>query len=51
MLGYSYAEISAQEGATLTSTNKQIARAKRLLRQIEDRENAGEGGEDHAPDA
>jgi len=51
MLGYSYEEISAQEGATLTSTTKQIARAKRLLRQIEARQNAGEGGEDHAAGA
>ena len=51
MLGYSYQEISSQEGTTLTSTNKQIARAKRLLRQIEARENAGEGGEDQPPGA
>ena len=43
-LGYSYAEISAHERATLTTTNKQIAGAKRLLRQLEARENAGERG-------
>ncbi len=45
MLGYSYEEIGAQEHASRTTTNNQIARAKRLLRQIEARENAQAGGE------
>jgi DNA-directed RNA polymerase specialized sigma24 family protein len=39
MLGYSYIEIAALEGVTRTCTNKQLARAKRLLRQIEQRHN------------
>lgn len=30
-VGYSYREIAAQERVSLTTTNKQIARAKRLL--------------------
>jgi DNA-directed RNA polymerase specialized sigma24 family protein len=34
-LGYSYDEIAAAEGASHTTTNKQIARAKRLLRDLE----------------
>ena len=34
-LGYSYREIAAQERVSLTTTNKQIARAKRLLRALE----------------
>lgn len=34
-LGYSYREIAAHEDASLTTTNKQIARAKRLLRALE----------------
>ncbi len=34
-LGYSYREIAAAEGASYTTTNKQIARAKRLLRNLE----------------
>jgi DNA-directed RNA polymerase specialized sigma24 family protein len=36
-IGYSYDEIAAAEGATHTTTCKQIARAKRLLRDIERR--------------
>ena len=38
-LGYSYVEIAELEGVTRTCTNKQLARAKRLLRQIEQRHN------------
>ena len=34
-VGYSYREIAAHEHASLTTTNKQIARAKRLLRTLE----------------
>jgi DNA-directed RNA polymerase specialized sigma24 family protein len=34
-LGYSYTEIVAAEHASKTTTNKQIARAKRILRQLE----------------
>ena len=34
-LGYSYREIAVHEQASLTTTNKQIARAKRLLRALE----------------
>jgi DNA-directed RNA polymerase specialized sigma24 family protein len=34
-LGYSYEEIAAAERASLTTTNKQIARAKRILRDLE----------------
>jgi DNA-directed RNA polymerase specialized sigma24 family protein len=34
-LGYSYREIAAHEDASLTTTNKQIARAKRLLRALD----------------
>jgi DNA-directed RNA polymerase specialized sigma24 family protein len=34
-LGYSYREIAAHEGASMTTTNKQIARAKRLLRALD----------------
>jgi DNA-directed RNA polymerase specialized sigma24 family protein len=34
-LGYSYREIAAQEDASLTTTNKQIARAKWLLRALD----------------
>ena len=34
-LGYSYREIAAHERVSLTTTNKQIARAKRLLRALE----------------
>lgn len=51
MLGYSYEEIATQEGVTHTSTNKQIARAKHLLREIETRENTDAGGEDDPPPA
>jgi DNA-directed RNA polymerase specialized sigma24 family protein len=38
-LGHSYREIAELEGVTRTCTNKQLARAKRLLRQIEQRHN------------
>ena len=34
-LGYSYREIAAAEHVSYTTTNKQIARAKRLLRDLE----------------
>jgi len=34
-LGYSYDAISAAEGVSQTTTNKQIARAKRLLRELD----------------
>jgi len=34
-LGYSYHEIAAAEQVSYTTTNKQIARAKRLLRNLE----------------
>ena len=34
-LGYSYREIATDEGVSLTTTNKQIARAKRLLRALD----------------
>jgi DNA-directed RNA polymerase specialized sigma24 family protein len=34
-LGYSYDEISAAEGVSHTTTNKQIARAKRILRELD----------------
>jgi DNA-directed RNA polymerase specialized sigma24 family protein len=34
-LGYSYDEISAAEGVSRTTTNKQIARAKRILRDLD----------------
>lgn len=44
--GYSYDEIAEAEGITRTSTNKQIAKARRNLRKI-----TGEGGENEPPDA
>ncbi|MGI9099039.1 MAG: RNA polymerase sigma factor [Solirubrobacteraceae bacterium] len=34
-MGYSYREIALAEGVSLTTTNKQIARAKRILRQLD----------------
>jgi DNA-directed RNA polymerase specialized sigma24 family protein len=40
-LGYSYDEIGEAEGASYTTVNKQIARAKRLLRELEHTEPAG----------
>jgi DNA-directed RNA polymerase specialized sigma24 family protein len=40
MLGYSYDEIASHEGVSATTTNKQIARAKRLLRELEQRDRA-----------
>ena len=40
-LGYSYREIAAAEGVSYTTTNKQIAKAKRLLRALETNERAG----------
>jgi DNA-directed RNA polymerase specialized sigma24 family protein len=47
MLGYTYDEIAELEGVTWTTTNKQLARAKRLLRELErrDHEACGAGGE------
>jgi DNA-directed RNA polymerase specialized sigma24 family protein len=39
-LGYSYAEISAAEGVSHTTTNRQIARAKRILRDLDANANA-----------
>jgi DNA-directed RNA polymerase specialized sigma24 family protein len=35
MIGYSYDEIAAKEHTTYRVVNRQVARAKRLLRQIE----------------
>jgi DNA-directed RNA polymerase specialized sigma24 family protein len=49
MLGYSYDEIAALEGVTRTCTNKQLARAKRLLRQIEQRHNQADAGGENTP--
>lgn len=46
-LGYSYDEISAAEGVSHTTTNKQIARAKRILRNLDHNANAT-GGESPA---
>jgi DNA-directed RNA polymerase specialized sigma24 family protein len=44
-LGYSYREIAEAEHASYTTTSKQIARAKRLLRELEARdESGGENG-------
>jgi DNA-directed RNA polymerase specialized sigma24 family protein len=40
MVGYSYDEIARHEGVSATTTNKQIARAKRLLRELEQRDRA-----------
>ena len=40
-LGYSYEEIAIQENASLRTTDRQIARAKRALREIEERERGG----------
>lgn len=40
MLGYSYTEISTQENVSCRTTSKQITRARRLLRDLEQRENA-----------
>lgn len=40
-LGYSYDEIGAAEGASYTTVSKQIARAKRLLRDLEHAQSAG----------
>jgi len=51
IVGYSYNEIATQENTTYRIVNRQVARAKRLLRQIDARENAGEGGEAQAPSA
>jgi DNA-directed RNA polymerase specialized sigma24 family protein len=42
-LGYSYSEIAEAEGASYTTTNKQIAKAKRLLRALDSA--CDEGGE------
>lgn len=46
-LGYSYREIAEAEHASYTTTSKQIARAKRLLRELEARGEAG--GEKRVP--
>jgi DNA-directed RNA polymerase specialized sigma24 family protein len=43
-LGYSYDEISVAEGVSRSTTNKQIARAKRILRDL-DRRASATGGE------
>ena len=51
MIGYSYDEIAAQEHTSYRVVNRQVARAKRLLRQIEQRANPDEGGEDRPPRA
>ena len=44
-LGYSYRDIAAREDASLTTTNKQIARAKRLLRALDSQEPAPSAAE------
>ena len=44
-LGYSYREIAAHEDASLTTTNKQIARAKRLLRALDSQQPAPSAAE------
>ena len=51
MLGYSYDEIAQLEGVSWTCTNKQLARAKRLLRDLDQRDNddASSGGENTGP--
>ena len=41
-LGYSYREIARDEGVSLTTTNKQIVRAKRLLRALDSDEGSSE---------
>jgi DNA-directed RNA polymerase specialized sigma24 family protein len=41
-LGYSYTEIAIAERVSATTTNKQIARAKRLLRDLEQSAAGGE---------
>jgi hypothetical protein len=46
-LGYSYDEISAAEGVSHTTTNRQIARAKRILRDLDASANAT--GDDQPP--
>ena len=48
-LGYSYREIAAAEGVSYTTTNKQIAKAKRLLRELDNAQRAG--GETHPHEA
>jgi DNA-directed RNA polymerase specialized sigma24 family protein len=45
-LGYSYDEIGAIEGACYTTVNKQIVRAKRLLREFEAEPRGGVGVEE-----
>ena len=42
MLGHAYDNIAAAENTTYRVVNRQVARAKRLLRQIEEREKARE---------
>jgi DNA-directed RNA polymerase specialized sigma24 family protein len=44
MLGYGYDDIAAAENTTYRVVNRQVARAKRLLRQIEERENNNPDG-------
>lgn len=39
-LGYTYDEISTLEGVSWRTTERQLARARRLLRDLEARENA-----------
>jgi DNA-directed RNA polymerase specialized sigma24 family protein len=46
-LGYSYREIAEAEHTSYSTTNKQIARAKRLLRELEN--SAESGGENPLP--
>ena len=49
MVGYSYDEITAQEQTSYRVVNRQVARAKRLLRHIEERHNDASHGGEHAP--
>jgi DNA-directed RNA polymerase specialized sigma24 family protein len=51
MIGYSYDEIASQEHTSYRVVNRQVARAKRLLRQIEQRADLEPGGEDRPPRA
>ena len=44
-LGYSYREIASDEGVSLTTTNKQIARAKRLLRALDSDDGCSQSAE------
>ena len=49
-VGYSYDEIAVAEGVSYRTAGRQIARAKRILRELDEAASA-EGGETQAPDA